>query len=352
MSKKRILIQDIADSLKLSRTTVSKVLNGNTGVAPKTRSRVLQKAAELNYKQISAFSETSVFTHSPQTPVSSHGCIALLYHKYPDKQHSGSSVLAATEKNISRFGYTLSLFSISDSDLEQCLLPHTLCLDSVDAIFCIEVFDRNYSHMLNTLKKPVVFLDSYYTLPEDNLKVDLLITESRNATARMVRNLIHKYCLTKVGFIGAITHCISFYERWTGFCMALMESGIPLNEEFCIIESDDSKYWDFTWMKETLEQMNPFPELFVCANDALAIQLITCLKKMHLSVPGDVMVTGFDNSPASSVVAPALTTVDSHNEYLGAVAAKKLLDRIREPEFPYTETVIQSQIVFRESTGH
>ena len=107
MPKKRILIQDIADALNLSRTTVSKVLNGNIGVSPKTRSRVLQKAAEMNYKQISTFTKTSALSDSQQMTISQHGNIALLYHKYPDKQHSGSSVLAATEKNISRYGYTL-----------------------------------------------------------------------------------------------------------------------------------------------------------------------------------------------------------------------------------------------------
>ena len=35
MEKKRVLVQDIADSLNLSRTTVSKVLNGNAGVSAK-----------------------------------------------------------------------------------------------------------------------------------------------------------------------------------------------------------------------------------------------------------------------------------------------------------------------------
>ena len=44
MEKKRVLVQDIADSLNLSRTTVSKVLNGNAGVSAKTRDRILKKA--------------------------------------------------------------------------------------------------------------------------------------------------------------------------------------------------------------------------------------------------------------------------------------------------------------------
>ena len=47
MAKQRVLIQDIADSLHLSRTTVSKVLNGSSNVSQKNKERVLEKAAEL-----------------------------------------------------------------------------------------------------------------------------------------------------------------------------------------------------------------------------------------------------------------------------------------------------------------
>ena len=50
MAKAKILVQDIADALNLSRTTVSKVLNNSGSVSPQTRERVLHKAAELNYK--------------------------------------------------------------------------------------------------------------------------------------------------------------------------------------------------------------------------------------------------------------------------------------------------------------
>jgi len=47
MAKAKILVQDIADALNLSRTTVSKVLNNSGSVSPQTRERVLHKAAEL-----------------------------------------------------------------------------------------------------------------------------------------------------------------------------------------------------------------------------------------------------------------------------------------------------------------
>ena len=87
MAKQKILVQDIADSLHLSRTTVSKVLNGSTNVSEKNKERVLKKAAELNYKQFAlispvneASSEESAFLKNERIP----GNIAFLFHKLPE----------------------------------------------------------------------------------------------------------------------------------------------------------------------------------------------------------------------------------------------------------------------------
>ena len=51
MAKDKVTIQDIADALHLSRTTVSKALNGAPNMPAKTISAVWNKAKEMNYKQ-------------------------------------------------------------------------------------------------------------------------------------------------------------------------------------------------------------------------------------------------------------------------------------------------------------
>lgn len=50
--KTKVTIQDIADSLQLSRITVSKVLNNSPNVSAETRALVLKKAQEMNYKYV------------------------------------------------------------------------------------------------------------------------------------------------------------------------------------------------------------------------------------------------------------------------------------------------------------
>lgn len=50
LNKEKITIQDIADSLGLSRNTVSKALNNHPSLPGDTHSKVIQRATEMNYK--------------------------------------------------------------------------------------------------------------------------------------------------------------------------------------------------------------------------------------------------------------------------------------------------------------
>lgn len=60
MSKEKVNIQDIADSLGLSRNTVSKALNGNESIPETTRNKVIEKAISLKYKQFAFMSTESL----------------------------------------------------------------------------------------------------------------------------------------------------------------------------------------------------------------------------------------------------------------------------------------------------
>ena len=63
MAKDKVTIQDIADALHLSRTTVSKALNGAPNMPAKTISAVWNKAKEMNYKQFAYLQPQNISEH-------------------------------------------------------------------------------------------------------------------------------------------------------------------------------------------------------------------------------------------------------------------------------------------------
>ena len=93
MPNKKITVQDIADELGMSRNTVSKALNNTGLLAETTKSKIIQKAIEMGYKQ---------FTYMNASPVSSKPTvnkdIALLTCSMPNSSHFGSNLLSGFEE--------------------------------------------------------------------------------------------------------------------------------------------------------------------------------------------------------------------------------------------------------------
>lgn len=92
------------------------------------------------------------------------------------------------------------------------------------------------------------------------------------------------------------------------------------------------------------------PDVIICANDELAMALCYELANLGVDVPGDVKITGFDDSYFSKIFNPCITTVDQNFIKAGAECAKLLLDVINGC-YVKSECVVDSKLIRRESTG-
>lgn len=343
MGNGRITIQDIADSLGLSRNTVSKALNGAPNLPKRTQSAILQRAAEMNYKQYALIKK-----QSPQTET---GTIALMTGNMPGRSHFGSLLLAGLEKRISECGYTLSMHILRKSDIDKCILPINFDCKNTDGIICIELFDVAYSRLICSLGKPIVFADTFSDYDHEELDADLLLMENRFSTYSMLRKLID-LGVRRFGFIGDRDHCLSFRERWEGFKQVLYENNLPLNMEECILDPDSAPYQNSEWMAQKLGAIPHLPEAFFCANDYQAINVMNGLKKLKIRVPEDILICGFDDAPEAKIVEPHLTTVKIPSSDMGVMAAEMLFDRIKNPILPFRNTHVRTTVKFRESTEY
>lgn len=341
MALKRVTIQDIADALGLSRNTVSKVFNGRGAVPEATKRIVLQKAQELGY---GAFSERAL----PIAEGTKRNVALLTQHKL--QSHSfGSFFLTSFTDQISRMGYTMNIFEISPEEIAAKKLPPHLILEETAGFLGIELFDEEYLDLICSMGLPCVFVDGPAQLLSELLASDFISMENYAASIVLTRRLIDAGA-KRIGFVGDRNHCDSFFKRWLGCQQAQKEAGMVLSDEYSIVEKDDSPYGEPDWLIEQIDRMPAIPDAFVCANDFIAIRLMTALKRKGLSIPNDVMVTGFDGSPESVVVEPALTTAQIPSDEIGRSAAIMLLSRIDAPTRPYCSIFYKSTPIFRDST--
>lgn len=340
---KRVTMQNIADACGLSRNTVSKVFNGRGAVPQSTKDLVLAKAQELGYLQ------TPEAVEPVASALSASRNIALLAHSKPSLHNFGSVFITNFTDQICRFGYNLKIFEISDEHYATKTLPSHFVKEELSGIIVLELFDRDYTKMLCHLGLPVMLIDSFLYAPSELMECDLVYMENYASSIALTSRMIEAGAKS-IGFVGDINHCSSFRERWNGFCAAMQNVGLTVDKSVCIMPDDSLSYGDVDWMLGWVNSLPVIPDGFVCCNDYVAIRIIQALRKKGVTVPDDVMVTGFDGTMEGEVVSPPLSTAKIPSADIGRLSADMLLERISNPELPYRCTFIKTTPILREST--
>lgn len=348
MSEK-VTIQDIADALGLSRNTVSKAIN-NTGIlADSTREKILKKAVEMGYKQFSYIaSMPNSYIGSEQTPKAA-GEIAVMIGGVVDRSHFATTMLDKFQMEISSLGYSMTIHRISDENRSKKELPVTFIPDNTKGILCVELFDYEYCKILTSLGIPLLMADGPIESFSKQLDADMLLMNNTNCIFSIVEHLKDKG-ITKVGFVGEKFHCRSFFERYAAFRDAMYLCELNINEAYNLtnVHAHDLNYPHHLF--NALSEMKEMPELFICANDFVAIDLLQGLKKLNIECPRDILICGFDDSPESRFITPGLTTCHIHSQILGFSAAQLLISRINQPDLNYRTLYAETDLVIREST--
>ncbi len=339
MALKRVTMQDIADACGLSRNTVSKVFNGRGGVPETTRKTVLDKAQELGYYQR---------PEGEDDPGTGRGNVALLTQHKLLSHNFGAFFITSFTDQICRSGYTMKIYEVSPEEIAEKKLPPHLNLEETAGILGIELFDREYLEMICALEKPAVFVDGPACASRTLLQCDCVSMENIASETALVNRMIQRGA-RKLGFVGDKEHCNSFHERWIGFCVSLGEAGLPINPNYCILDEDGPEYADIEWLLGKLKAMPELPDAFACANDYLAIHLMTALKKLGLSIPADIMISGFDGSMEATLVDPPLATAQIPSVEIGRLAATVLSERIRSPEGLFCWTNVKTTPIWGRS---
>lgn len=346
--KQKITIQDIADALGVSRNTVSKAINNADGLAEATRERVLQKAAEMGYKQFSYVQALRRGIGSPDA-APQQGVevreVALLTSMYVTGSHFASTMLDRLQRELQQLGYRINTYQVRREDLAARTLPFSFDPEQVSAVVCVEMFDWDYDMMLCELGLPILFIDGPVRKGGRSLPADQLYMDSASEIRRLVGGMLEKG-VRRIGFVGDFEHCESFYERYLAVCCSLLMAGVPVEERFIIPELSSAG------ILRRLQELEDLPELFVCANDFVAYDTLQALQALGKSVPEDVMLAGFDDAPESRIPVPQFTTVHIHTQVIAYSAAQLLISRIASPSLDFRKVFTESELICRESTKY
>jgi len=129
-----------------------------------------------------------------------------------------------------------------------------------------------------------------------------------------------------------------------------------MNEHGLFLEEKDVLYCNWNYYEVTeelpkwLQENKELPDVFVCANDVMAMAVCEVLENKGIRVPEDVMVTGFDRLESAVLYNPMIATVDRSWDDMGYRAMECLLQKLEDPSLHVSEYV-NSKAVPAKSCG-
>ncbi len=196
----------------------------------------------------------------------------------------------------------------------------------------------------------IAFLNNF-NIPILTIEVEVpgypyLYTEGRTGMREAIEHLITEHHKTKIGFVSGRRENADARERLDTYYQVLAAHNIPIDENRVV-------YGNFSEFSEdivnNLLDANPDLEAIVFANDSMAIGGYNAIKSRGLVIGKDILVTGYDDAPASLVLDPPLTTVHNHIIDMGYHAVHEVLNLLNNGKT--NVSILNSSLIVRSSCG-
>jgi LacI family transcriptional regulator len=334
MDPNKVTIHDIAKSLNIDSSTVSRALNDSPRVTQKTKENILAKAQSMGYQR------NLLASNLRKNVTNSIGVVIPRISR-----HFFSSVIQGIEETAYDAGYSVVICQSLEVLKREHNIIQTLVANRVAGVLIsISMETTNYEHfqILGSQGIPFVFFDRHCEIPGYN---NVIINDFKGGYDA-TQHLISKGCKNILHFSGP-GHLEIYKNRLKGYKAALSDNNIPFSPEN-IISSRLMEQDGTVITKKLLEDKVDFDGIF-CANDQVAIGAIKYMNEIGLKIPEEVAIVGFSNEPVSNVITPSLTTIDQPGFEMGIKATELLIKNIGETLTPETITM-ETSLLERNSS--
>jgi len=330
-------IHDIAKKLNLSASTVSRSLNGNKVISEATRNLVKRIADEMGYRP------NTLAANLRTKRTNTIGMIVPLINR-----HFFSSVISGVEDVAYSLGFTVTISQSNDKYDKESRIAQTMFANRVDGIILsigMETNSVDHLKLFSERNIPMVFFDRIV----DEINAHKIVVDDYGGAFRATKHLISQGA-KNIAHIGGPLHLKIYEYRQKGYCDALKEAGLQINESLIINNSLSREEGTLSIQKLLKNEVKP--DAIFCANDTTALSVIIYLKEIGIKVPENIAIVGFSNEPFSEVVTPSISTVKQPGFMIGQKAAQLLIQQIlHKNDIPdYKTIVMPTELIIRESS--
>ncbi|MDR3709590.1 MAG: LacI family DNA-binding transcriptional regulator [Capsulimonadaceae bacterium] len=357
-----VTIQEIADKLHVSASTVSRSLRNDPLIHPATRARIHQTAIAIGYQgrarrgrtpaKADAFDSETAIIHPPK-----RSTIAVLLGAtdMQDARRKGNFIrmLEGITAECDRMGALNSLHNITTTTDDAVTaakhpLPPIISEGLCNAVI---VAGPARSEDVAAIARlyPVVTLSRVFS----GVASDAVLADNVRGTASLVARLAslgHR----KLVFVPNSRISTFDEDRYAGFVSGCVKSNLDLAMQARITEDrlimpDGSPDSDAV-LKLIMDRG---VTALVAANDEVAVRLITALERLGLAVPDVLSVTGFDYDDSAAYLmrstGRSLTTIDPNFNEMGRCAVRMVLQRLEYSAVPALQLSVTGTLINGET---
>lgn len=366
---KAATVYDVAERAGVSIATVSRVLRSPDAVRPVTRERVLDAVTALGYVPSGSarglaerrtgvlglyFPGFDAAEEAPALDVLSEAADSLppftVIHDEADADGAGEplhpmmlfldEVLRGAELEAWKQGFVL-MVGVGRNDPDRSTVRDMAGRVDGLVVLASSVPDDVLARLARRI--PVVVLSG----PSRGDTYDHVTVGNAEAMAELTRQVIAQTGGVAPAFLAGPDDSPDGAERWDGFSQAIDEAGFAADDILRL-------RGDFTRASgrraaETLIA-DGLPAALISANDQMALGALDAFRAAGVSVPEDLIVTGFDGIEAAALARPRLTTVRQPMIELGRAAVQVLARRLEQPDAVPVALRLPLEIVVRESS--
>ncbi len=332
---------DIAYRAGVSQSTVSRALRNSPLVNEETRKRIQAIAKEMHY---------TVDKNASNLRSQHSDTLAVLLFEDPTSDDSQinpffMSMIGSITRACSQYGYDLLISFQQASDDWHADFEDSRKADGIILLGYGDYLD--YAHRLHKLiEQGTHFVRWGPVLPS---QPGITIGCDNHLAGREMTEHLLLQGHRRIAFLGHASEqrYPEFFERYRGYCDALVQAGITL-EQVLQIDAITTEQAGFEAMNSLLDSGNA-PDAVFGASDLIAIGAMRAIQSRGLRVPEDIAVVGFDNIPIANFVSPGLTTVLQDTKQAGESLVKTLIHQINNE--PAASQMLPARLVIRRSCG-
>lgn len=325
-------IKEIAEMAKVSRSTVSRVLNDSGYVSNEARKRVEKVISETEYRP----SEHAKSLRTKRTKV-----IGVIVPTI--RTETTSRLVAGMDQELASKGYQILLANTNLDKLKEIEYVQLLKVRQVDGIIIAATnVNPELVTQLHRLEVPIVVIGQEM----DN--ISNILFDDYHAAREITEFLIEKGH-QRISFIGVDeTDRAVGYLRKKAFLDVMEEKRLSI-EHTWVSKGIFDIGSGYKAMEQILTTSKLLPTALFAVTDRLAIGAMQYLKEKEYRVPEDMAVVGIGASEVSEHVTPPLTTMDYQYEIAGKEAAKSLLDQLTKKDGGYKKLILSYRLLKRGS---